>query len=436
MGIRDWISSQEGSPANSYFQRGETQLAKERYDSAIQAYKRGIEVDRSHTGCWIGMGKAFLGLGNYDKADDCFVRALEITPDNPEALAMRASVLRSLALRNQDPMRCLEAVELCNLTLRISPDSGLAQHEKGMALWTLGKREDAMILFDQVKKADPQYQYPWDLKGRYLFENRRYHESIEAFEKALERKPLDPDLLFQEGRALMKIGGYHHAIEFFRRCLKVRPDFPSAWLLLGNSYKILTRYDEAVEAYEEAMELDPGSTKYRKYIADVYLVKGKDSLYKNGNPQTAIEFFDKTIEMIPRHITAWFSKGVAYRKLGSYRNATACFLRVVEIDPQNAHAYYEMGQILEKTGNNEESIRCYVETIRNDPSHTDAMYRLGNLLSEQGDYKNAIAYFDRVLDKKPDSSTAWFAKGKALQRRGQQKDAERCFERAGRLATR
>ena len=150
---------------------------------------------------------------------------------------------------------------------------------------------------------------------------------------------------------------------------------------------------------------------------------------QEGNPQEVIEYFDKTIRIIPKHSAAWFAKGVAYKKLRAYRNATACFLRVVETDPQNGHAYYEMAQILEKTGNNEESIRCYIETVRCDPSHTDAIYRLGNLLMEGGDYKNAIAYFDRVLDISPESSVAWFAKGKALQKRGQQKDAERCFER-------
>ncbi len=436
MGIRDWIGGQETSPAASYCQKGETQLAKEKYEAAVQTFNRGIELDRSHTGCWIGMGKAFLGLGKYDRADDCFVRALEIHPDNPEALTMRASVLRQIALQNQDPMRCLEAVEICNKTLKMHPEYGPALHEKGMALWTLGKRDEAMGLFEQARKVFAAYQYPWDLKGRYLFEKRQYHEAIEAYEEALERKPQDPDLLFSMGRALMKIGGYHTAIQFFKKCLKIRPDYTAAWLLLGNSHKVLSQFDDAIECYEQAMELDPASTKYRKYIADVYLVMGKEALYKEGRPQEAIEYFDKTIRMIPNHITAWFSKGVAYKKLGAYRNATACFLRVVEIDPQNGHAYYEMAQILEKTGNNEEALRCYLETVRCDPSHTDAMYRAGNLLMEGGDYKNAISYFDRVLDRNPDSSVAWFAKGKALQRRGQQKDADRCFERASKLASR
>ena len=112
MGLRDWIGSQESGPASPYCQKGETQLTKERYEAAIQSFNRGIELDRSHAGCWIGMGRAFLGLEKYERADDCFIRALEIVPDHPQALAMRAADLRLIALRNQDPMRCLEAVEL------------------------------------------------------------------------------------------------------------------------------------------------------------------------------------------------------------------------------------------------------------------------------------------------------------------------------------
>ena len=173
MGIRDWIGGQEASQATPYCQKGESQLAKEKYEAAIQNFNRGIDLDRGHVGCWIGMGRACIGLGQYDRADDCFVRALEIHPDHPEALAMRASVLRLTALQKQDPLRCLEAVEICNKILKAHPEYGPALHEKGMALWTLGKRDEAMGLFEHAKKISPNYQYPWDLKGRYLFERRQ-----------------------------------------------------------------------------------------------------------------------------------------------------------------------------------------------------------------------------------------------------------------------
>jgi tetratricopeptide (TPR) repeat protein len=247
-------------------------------------------------------------------------------------------------------------------------------------------------------------------------------------------RPSDPDILFGMGRSLMKIGGYQHAISYFQRCLKERPDYAPAWQLLGSSYKVLHRHEEAIEAYENAMELDPGSTKYQKNIADVYLVMGNKALYKEGRYQEAIQYYDRTLKIIPRHLNAWFAKGIAYRKLGAYRNATACFLRVVEIDPQNAHAYYEMGQLLEKGENMEEAVRCYLEAIRSDPSHTDAMYKLGNILTTIGDFRSAIEYFDRIIEKKPDSSVAWYAKGVALRKNGQDQDAERCFQRAGKLA--
>lgn len=200
----------------------------------------------------------------------------------------------------------------------------------------------------------------------------------------------------------MKIGAYHHAITIFERSLRVQPDYAPTWLLLGNSYKVLKQFNDAIECYKNAMKIDPSSVKYKKNIADVYLVMGNHALYKEGKYQDAIQHFDVVLKMIPNQISALYAKGIAYKKLGAYRNATACFLKVVEIDPNNAHAYYEMGIIMEKTGNLDESRRCFYEAIRSDPSHTDAMYRLGNILLEGGDYLNAITYFDKIIERKPD----------------------------------
>lgn len=434
MGIRDWLGGSDGTPADGFCQKGEGQLARGKTEASIQTFNRGLELDRGHAGCWNGMGKAYAVLERYDRAEECFSRALDIDPDYPEAITNKAGALRNLARKTKDALKCLEAIELCNRALTIRPEFAPAYHEKGMALWMLGKRDDAIKFFDKARKVDQAYEYPWELKGRYLFDLRKYHESIDSYEQIIRTRPDDPDILYGMGRSLMKIGAYQHAISFFTRCLKHRPDFAPAWLLLGNSYKVLHKYDEAIDAYETAMEQDPGSTKYRKNIADVYLVMGNQALYKEGRYQDAIQLYDRTIKIIPNHINAWFSRGIAFRKLGAFRNATNCFLRVVEMDPNNAHAYYEMGQLLERSKNLEEAVRCYLETIRSDPSHTDAMYKLGNILVEVGDYKGAIQYFDQIIDKKSDSSVAWYAKGKALQMNGQDTDAERCFERAGKLA--
>lgn len=122
MGIRDWLGGSDTGPAGGYCQKGENQLARRKYEAAIQTFNRGLELDRSNAGCWSGMGKAFMGMERYDRADECFTRALEIDPEYLEAITSKAGALRNIARKNQDALKCLEAIEFCNRALRIKPE--------------------------------------------------------------------------------------------------------------------------------------------------------------------------------------------------------------------------------------------------------------------------------------------------------------------------
>lgn len=59
-------------------------------------------------------GKAYLDVGQYHKALDCFEKALQLKPDDPELWNFKGIVLRSAGLYE-------EAVECFNRSLEIDP---------------------------------------------------------------------------------------------------------------------------------------------------------------------------------------------------------------------------------------------------------------------------------------------------------------------------
>jgi tetratricopeptide (TPR) repeat protein len=424
-----------GSEADSCFQKGMKLNQKEKFEEAIQIFQRGIECEKGHSDCWYGLGEAFSGLKKYFQSEECFNHAIEINPDNDDYLVANALNLRNIALLKKDPLRCYEAIEFCNRVLSRNEECTPALHAKGLTFWTLNKRDEAIAFFEKALKYDRNYDYPYDLKGRYFFDQRKYNEAIDSYETALKKKPRDPDLLLAEGKCLMKIGAYHLAIKCFDIVIKQRPYEHVAYVLLGNSHKGLKQFEDAICAYKEAMELNPENTAYRMHIAEAYLMQGNIHLYNKKDPQTAIEYFNLTLGVAPRYSAAWYSKSIAYRKLGAYRNSLSMMLKSIEIDPNNAHAYFEMGKTLKNIGNEDEAIDCYLQAIRIDPSYTEAMYILGNLLLDAGKVNAAITYFDLIIEKEPYSTTAWYAKGKALMLKNEPREANICFEHAGKIAT-
>jgi len=427
-----WLS---GSEADSYFKKGIKLNRKGQYEEAIQIFQHGIDCEKGHSDCWFGMGEAFSGLKKYIRAEECYAHAIEINPDNDEYLIRNAINLRNIALLKKDPLMCFESIKICNRVLLRNEDFNQALHVKGLALWTLNKREEAISLFDKALKRDRNYDYPYDLKGRYLYDLRKYNDAIRYYEIALKKDPKNLDLLMAEGRCLLKIGAYNVAIKCFNLVIRQCSDDPVPFVLLGHSYKGLKQFDKCIEAYEQAMELNPDNRSYRMYIADVYLIQGNNYLYKFKDPHTAINYFNKSLTMVPRYSAAWFSKSIAFRKIGQYRNSLSSMLKVTELDPDNAHAYYEMGKTLKYMDKEDEAIDCYLQAIRIDPTYTEAMYILGNILLQAGRADEAISYFNLIIEKEPHSSTAWYAKGKALKLKNQIREANICFERAGKIAT-
>ncbi|MCK9267865.1 MAG: tetratricopeptide repeat protein, partial [Alkaliphilus sp.] len=89
-----------------------------------------------------------------------------------------------------------------------SSETAESWHYKGMALFQEGKYTEAIECFDKAIAIDPNYTSVWNTKGWALKELERYSEAIECFDKAIS---LDPNLIAPwngKGLALANQGKY------------------------------------------------------------------------------------------------------------------------------------------------------------------------------------------------------------------------------------
>ena len=50
------------------------------YNKAIECYRKAIELDPKYASAWNHMGGAYVQLGDYQKAVECFQKAVELKP--------------------------------------------------------------------------------------------------------------------------------------------------------------------------------------------------------------------------------------------------------------------------------------------------------------------------------------------------------------------
>jgi tetratricopeptide (TPR) repeat protein len=59
------------------------------YEKAIECFDRVLEVDKNDEFAWTSKGSALYSLKRYDDAVSCFDRALEIDPQSLEAVQFK-----------------------------------------------------------------------------------------------------------------------------------------------------------------------------------------------------------------------------------------------------------------------------------------------------------------------------------------------------------
>jgi len=88
------------------------------------------------------------------------------------------------------------------------------------------------------KKSEDKTVEKWLSEGDILYEQGRYEEALECFNKVLEINPNCADAWSRKGLTLARLGRYEEAIRCFDRSLSIRNDFEIIWAKKKVEWKV------------------------------------------------------------------------------------------------------------------------------------------------------------------------------------------------------
>jgi tetratricopeptide (TPR) repeat protein len=101
----------------------------------------------------------------------------------------------------------------------------------------------------------------WFMKGYNLYNQEKFNESLQAYDKALELDPLDFEAWNNRGTDLGLLGNYDEALKSFENAVSLNDSYAEAWYNMGVIYDIKGYYATAVQAYKRATQIDPSYQK-------------------------------------------------------------------------------------------------------------------------------------------------------------------------------
>jgi tetratricopeptide (TPR) repeat protein/TolB-like protein len=217
------------------------------------------------------------------------------------------------------------SADLLARAIEVDPSFVVAHFQLGRVHQALGNRWKAAAQFRAATQLDPAYPEPYKALGDLLLAapRRLFDQAVEAYQKAIERRPFYAEAHVGLGDALAAKGDVDGAIGAYQRALTHNPINSRVHVSLGRIYygeKGL--YYQAVNAYKRAVELDPRSVEARMGLGEVYEEKG---LYGE-----AIDEYRRVIEADPAHAEALYNLAQVYERVDA-REAIIHWERYIEL---------------------------------------------------------------------------------------------------------
>ena len=328
--------------------------------------------------------------------------------------------VRQLITQGKHP----EAEKLAKELLAKAPADAEVQFQLGRAIYFQDRFREAIPLFEQVSKALPNFAGAHKYIGDSQFGLGEFKLASEAFLRAIELEPKDPEYHTDLGRSLARLGS-GQAEGAFRQALSLEPEFLPALYEYASYLSLGKRYREAGLQLNKALAVDDKSAYGWSVIGDVQ--------FKMKSYDRAEEAYNKALLIDPKRVRALdgLSKLLMTREL--WKDAENATRALVDADPATLSHYLRMANIIDEQARYADSEAIYQKLIKDHPTYADVFVDYGVSLWRQKKDKEAEAQFKAGIAV--NSKNPWFhlTYGNFLRQMKRLKEAKASYEEALRL---
>lgn len=377
--------------ASLFFATSDCLCQMERNKEALHYARTGMGLGKPSAFDWARYAYLLVECSYPEEAVKAYETAATLDTHEVKYVTGRAWALKAGG-------RVEEAITACEAAMRRFPNRVLAWETMAAILHEEGRVNDAISWFKkgtEVKGAPPEDQSIvgncWGKMGWLYFLQRRWKEAQEAFSRAHQADPANP-----QWRSKMLEAETQLAPE--------------------NSKKKLS----------EALKQHPGDAELACLHANLICQSGTEQ-----ERADALRGLEAWKEATP-HILFW--RGALANVLGQSEKAESCWREVVRLMPQWAAPYDELGKAARKRKAPFAEMKAlYQKAIELEPSNAIYHNNLGYAYLMDGQHNNALRELDRAIALDPSCGLAYYNLGLARYAAGDYKESWSAISKAREL---
>lgn len=216
-----------------------------------------------------------------------------------------------------------DAIKSFNKALELNPEDADALNFKGTSLYLLNELRKGLGFINDAIKINPEYSDAYFNKGLILTDLKKYDEAIIAFDKVLKIDKSNENALFYKGNAFFQEGKFKLALSCFDEILNTNTKDPEVWNIKGATLISLDKTEDALKCYDKALEIDPD---YELSLFNKGMINKDEK-----KPEEALKYFDRIVKINPEYAEAWYQRGNILKDLKRENDSNKSYKRFVEL---------------------------------------------------------------------------------------------------------
>jgi tetratricopeptide (TPR) repeat protein len=220
--------------------------------------------------------------------------------------------------------------------LELAPHDAQAHFNLGMALFEMGRTEEAALHFARTVERRSRYPRGHFALAAALTRLGRDREALPHYQRAVVVAPDDAGAQFELALAYTRLQRPDPAIQHFERALELAPQLANARANLSIVLHAQRRYAEAIAVLRQGLAIDRDQPRLAEMLAWL-LATTPDATLRKGNE--AIQLADQLVlaggERLPQ---ALHTKAAALAELGRFDEAITTARRAIELAQQRNDA--------------------------------------------------------------------------------------------------
>jgi protein O-GlcNAc transferase len=456
---------------------------------AAVLYETAIAANPEFADAVVNLAALRAAQGDFEAAEKCFARALELLPEDTVTLVNYGNLLQ----RRGD-----HEAAATNYRSAISHAADLAAAHVGLgnALLSLGHFADSIDAFNKALEFTPDDISIYNSLGSAWLANGYARDALNCLDHALSLDPLNAVAHFNYATALCALDGYEQAIAHFDAAARINPAWAQAHLNKATALCRCGRGDEAIPVFREGLALQPDNLAAKRDMAGALIDAGErdeprqlltevlaetpndpDALYmaanlahleqrfedailyhqqaikhggdvadNNNNMANVLLEMDRTDEALkvllqtlaqePEFAEGWNSLGNAWLAKENHDEAARAYGRALQLDPTLTMAANNLAASHLRAGRLDQACDLYQQNTNTFPEDPDTWTGLGTVYLSMERYEQALESLNRALELDANHLDARHNRAAALHRLARFTEALQDYRRVIELAPR